>query len=100
MIQFSTKTFFLQVRLYRSAMVYKTVEREVVMRNTTRLLLAACLLFGATGCAVVTKGHGAWEVFMGVRTEQISEEPASFGVESKILEKAAEALLGSTEKTE
>lgn len=70
------------------------------MKNTTRLLLAACLLFGATGCAVVTKGHGSWEVFMGVRTEQISEEPASFGVESEILEDAVSALLGTKEKAE
>jgi len=79
-------------------MVYKIVEREVVMKNTTRLLLAACLLFGATGCAVVTKGHGAWEVFMGVRTEQVSEEPASFGVESEFLEDVASALLGKEPK--
>lgn len=63
------------------------------MRNSfVALMLVACLFVGSTGCAVVTKGDSTWEVFCGIRTKQNSEEPASVGVESAVLERLIDNL--------
>lgn len=51
------------------------------------LLLVVCLTFGAIGCSVTTTGKSSWEAFVGVRTEQHSEEPATVKVESTFLDK-------------
>lgn len=61
-------------------------------KSFVTLMLVAGLLVGAFGCAVVTKGNSSWEVFCGVRTEQISEETASVSVESEVLERLIDNL--------
>jgi len=55
-----------------------------------------------SGCAVLTKGSGSWEIYCGVRTEQTSEEPASVGIElSPVLERMIDNLTdGETTEAE
>lgn len=63
------------------------------MRNSfVALMLVACLFVGNTGCAFVTKGDASWEVYGGVRTTQNSDEPASVGIESPVLERLIDNL--------
>lgn len=61
-------------------------------RSLVLLTLVVGLLVGSTGCAIVTKGSGSWEVFYGVRSAQNSDEPASVGVESDVLERLIDNL--------
>lgn len=60
-----------------------------------KLMLVACLVFGTTGCSLVTKGAGNWELYAGIRTAKTSEEPASVGIESKVLEDSIEKIVDS-----
>ena len=63
------------------------------MRNSfVALMLVVCLFVGNTGCALVTKGDASWEVYCGVRTTQNSDEPASVGIESDVLERLIDNL--------
>ena len=63
------------------------------MKNSfVALMLVAGLFIGTSGCHVITKGNSSWEVYGGVRTEQISEEPASVGIESPVLERLIDNL--------
>lgn len=63
------------------------------MRKSFVLLtLVVGLLVGISGCAVVTNGSASWEVFYGVRHTQGSEEPASVGIESEVLERLIDNL--------
>lgn len=49
-------------------------------KNFVKLFLAAYLLIGTTGCAFTTVGEANWEIYGGVRTRQLSEEPAKIEV--------------------
>jgi len=61
-------------------------------KSFVTLMLVVGLLVGTSGCAIVTKGNGSWEAFCGIRTEKISEEPASVGIESDVLERLIDNL--------
>ena len=66
------------------------------MRNILiRLMFVLCLLFGATGCSIITQGSGSWEIYAGVRTEVTSDEPASVSVESSVLEESIKKIVDS-----
>lgn len=70
-------------------------------KNIVAWLMAVCLLVGTSGCHVVTKGSGTWEAYCGVRTEKTSEEPASVGVESPVIERLIDNLTdGETTEAE
>ena len=72
------------------------------MRNKIAMwLVAVCLLVSTSGCAVVTKGSGGWEVYGGIRTHQDSEQPASVGIESAVAERMIDNLTdGKTTEAE
>ena len=61
-------------------------------KSFVALMLVACLFVGNTGCAFVTKGDASWEVYGGVRTTQKSEEPASIGIVSPVIERMIDNL--------
>ena len=70
-------------------------------KSFVALMLVVGLLVGTSGCAVVTKGSGTWEAYCGVRTEKTSEEPASVGIESPVLERMIDNLTdGETTEAE
>lgn len=60
-----------------------------------QLMLVVCILFWTTGCSLVTKGAGSWEIYAGIRTEKTSDEPSSVGIESEVLEKSIEKIVDS-----
>lgn len=56
-------------------------------------LLAVCLLVGPiSGCSFTTTGEANWEVYGGVRTRQLSEEPASVEIKSSVVDKVVDSL--------
>lgn len=70
-------------------------------KSFVALMLVACLFVGNTGCALVTKGDASWEAYCGVRTTQNSDEAASIGVESPVLERMIDNLTdGETTEAE
>jgi hypothetical protein len=56
-------------------------------KKLAALLLVICLTFGTTGCSVITSGESSWEVYGGVRTKQISDEPGKVEVKSTLVDK-------------
>lgn len=56
------------------------------------LLLTVCLAVGTTGCAFTTTGKASWEVYGGVRTEQLSDEPSKVEIESSVVDKIVESF--------
>ncbi|RLC88977.1 MAG: hypothetical protein DRJ03_00005 [Chloroflexi bacterium] len=61
-------------------------------KRLATLLLTVCLAVGATGCAFTTTGEASWEVYGGIRTRQLSEEPAKVEIESSVVDKIVESL--------
>ncbi len=58
-------------------MVYKVSEGDSVMsKSVVKALLFVLILTSQSGCTLKTEGSGSWEFCIGVRTEQISKEPA------------------------
>ncbi len=75
-------------------MVYNHLKGGNIMRrNIVTSLLAACLLIGTTGCMINTTGEANWEVYGGVRTRQLSEEPASVEFQSSLVDKITDSLI-------
>lgn len=52
----------------------------------------ACLLPFSSGCAMATTGNGAWNIFVGVRMQQNSEELPSIKIESKVFDDLVKAI--------
>lgn len=61
-------------------------------KNIVALLLIACLSVGTMGCAFPTTGEAVWEVYGGVRTRQLSEEPAKVEIQSSVVDKIIDLL--------
>lgn len=55
-------------------------------RNLATLFLATCLAVVPAGCSIKTKNAGSWEFYVGIRTEQTSQEPAEVEIKSSLVD--------------
>lgn len=67
----------------------------MVKKNAFVMLLFVICLF--TGCSIPTTGKANWEASftIGIKTEQLSEEPARVGIESTVVDKFVDSLTDS-----
>jgi hypothetical protein len=50
------------------------------------------LLIYTLGCSLGTTGTGSWEIYTGVRTEQIGEQPPKITIESTVVDKIIDSF--------
>jgi len=55
-------------------------------------LITFFTLVSTAGCSVTTKGEANWEVYLGVRTQQVSQEPAKVSLGSSVVDKIVESM--------
>lgn len=68
-------------------------------KKIVTFLFAICLAVGLIGCTLSTTGSASWEVYTGIRHQQISEEPAKVAIESSIVDKIVD-LFTKPDQTE
>lgn len=64
------------------------------MKRNMIFMLTIGLVFLVNGCAFETTGVGSWEAYAGVRTKQISEQPAKVIIQSTVIDKIVDLLTG------
>ena len=52
-------------------------------------ILATCLM---AGCAIGTTGEASWELCLGFKTKQISDEKAEITISSSVVDKVVDSL--------